>query len=750
MKKILLIGYARENLGDDLFFNLLISRYEEYNIDFYCPKKYSHAFLKAKNLKLIPGDFFKNDNIKLDEYAICIYIGGSIFKESTYDFEVKEWLNNFVLNCKKKNIPFYFISSNFGPYQTKGYYDLCKNIIKNSTCINFRETYSYNLFNKLDNSKYIPDVVFSMDYDKKDTKEGTIGISLINLYGILRNELNNSYFEYMKFLKNNIENYIKEGKKVYLFSFCSREKDDIAINTLMSYIDIKYHKSIKVINYNGNLKKFLDIFGSMEYLLCTRFHAMILGAYFNQKIYVCSYSDKLTNVIDDYKLDCQCIKIDKNIENKVLDLKDYKICKNVNKLKKLSKDNYIDLDKKINELFKSDVTYSSSFKDYYSNGKSIKKSVKNVTKKVLKKVKIIKSKPKEKKDINIELNNKLLLNSLLKNNTINENTNINILNYLGYENKKIKIEEINNGPLVSIIIPTYKRDDYLFECVDSLLNQSYKNIEIVIVDDYVNSNTKEKIEKKYKNYKNIKYLKNKVNSKAGKSRQNGYNNISGKYVIYCDDDDVYIDYNFIKISVDLFEEDKDINIIGFNSFTYYEDKKELKFKPVNYNETCNSLDYVVSFQINHYKPCPSFTIFRKNILDKYDFKNMEMMNDSSIFLNAMQEGKMKIFNNPIGLYRQHSANITLNLTPEFIIQNMEEKKKVYERLKKNNSIPNPDYWWYQQNKLTFEYFVKGTKPSFKNFNKMLKWSFKNVGAYRYKLSYEMIKEEAKTKVRKQK
>ena len=118
---------------------------------------------------------------------------------------------------------------------------------------------------------------------------------------------------------------------------------------------------------------------------------------------------------------------------------------------------------------------------------------------------------------------------------------------------------------------------------------------------------------------------------------------------------------------------------------------------------------------------------------------MKMMNDSSIFLNAMQKNKMLILNNPIGFYRQHSANITLNLKPEFIIENMEEKKKVYLNLKKVNAIANIDYWWYQQNKLTLEYFIKGSRPSVRNYLKMINWSLNNMKEYKYKLFYEMTK-----------
>ena len=273
MKKILLIGYAKKNVGDDIFISLFLNRYKNYKIDLYCPKRFSAPFKSDEDINVINADFFFNDDVDIDQYALCIYVGGSIFKENKYDFRMKEWLLKFILKCKKKDIPFYFISSNFGPYITDEYFNMAKKIFKNSI-VNFRETYSNNLFK---GTNYIPDLVLSMNFKPRETIKDTVGVSLINLYSKQRGEIDKYYFNYMRFLKNNIEKYIEEGKQVYLFSFCSYEADDKAITTLYSDIKSKYWDKIKIVNYDGNLNKFLDIYSSMEYMLGTRFHSMILS-----------------------------------------------------------------------------------------------------------------------------------------------------------------------------------------------------------------------------------------------------------------------------------------------------------------------------------------------------------------------------------------------------------------------------------------------------------------------------------------
>lgn len=96
---------------------------------------------------------------------------------------------------------------------------------------------------------------------------------------------------------------------------------------------------------------------------------------------------------------------------------------------------------------------------------------------------------------------------------------------------------------VSIIIPTYKTNDSLARAINSCINQTYKNIEIIVVDDNKpNSDYRkhaEKILNDYKKYSNIKYIKNTDNKNGSYSRNNGVKNSSGSWIAFLDDDDFY-------------------------------------------------------------------------------------------------------------------------------------------------------------------------------------------------------------------
>lgn len=99
------------------------------------------------------------------------------------------------------------------------------------------------------------------------------------------------------------------------------------------------------------------------------------------------------------------------------------------------------------------------------------------------------------------------------------------------------------SPLVSIIITTYKRSDMLSRAIKSVLQQSYSNIEIIVVDDN-DSKTRYRIEteaimKKFEGNNRIRYVKHSHNLNGAAARNTGLNEARGQYVTYLDDDDTY-------------------------------------------------------------------------------------------------------------------------------------------------------------------------------------------------------------------
>lgn len=97
--------------------------------------------------------------------------------------------------------------------------------------------------------------------------------------------------------------------------------------------------------------------------------------------------------------------------------------------------------------------------------------------------------------------------------------------------------------LVSVIIPTYKRSDFLVRAMESVLKQTYSNIQIVVVDDNdPSSEYRKKNEitmKQYENNTKIKYVKHKKNMNGSVARNTGIEYSDGEIITFLDDDDVY-------------------------------------------------------------------------------------------------------------------------------------------------------------------------------------------------------------------
>ncbi|MBP3461181.1 MAG: glycosyltransferase family 2 protein [Bacilli bacterium] len=93
---------------------------------------------------------------------------------------------------------------------------------------------------------------------------------------------------------------------------------------------------------------------------------------------------------------------------------------------------------------------------------------------------------------------------------------------------------------VSIIIPTYKRTNELKRAIDSAIKQTYKNIEIIVIDDNAkNIEIRKQVEEIMKNYPTVKYIQNKENLGGALTRNVGIQTATGKFVSFLDDDDEF-------------------------------------------------------------------------------------------------------------------------------------------------------------------------------------------------------------------
>lgn len=137
-----------------------------------------------------------------------------------------------------------------------------------------------------------------------------------------------------------------------------------------------------------------------------------------------------------------------------------------------------------------------------------------------------------------------------------------------------------NDSLISIILPTYNSEKTIKRTIESIKNQSYKNKELIIINDGSNDETKKICEKEIENtsYKLI----NIKNSGVSKARNIGLENATGKYITFIDSDDLY-EREFLRKIVREIESGYDLVSISYKNFGL----NEKKFTAGNSFETDN-------------------------------------------------------------------------------------------------------------------------------------------------------------------
>ena len=122
----------------------------------------------------------------------------------------------------------------------------------------------------------------------------------------------------------------------------------------------------------------------------------------------------------------------------------------------------------------------------------------------------------------------------------------------------------NNNPKISIIIGTFNAEFYIKNAILSIQNQNFKDIEIIIVDDYSKDNTVQVIKEIMKKDKRIEVFQNGENKGTLYNKARGVLNAKGKYVMILDQDDIYTQKDVFS-TLYAYSEKNNLDILGFAS-----------------------------------------------------------------------------------------------------------------------------------------------------------------------------------------
>ena len=227
--------------------------------------------------------------------------------------------------------------------------------------------------------------------------------------------------------------------------------------------------------------------------------------------------------------------------------------------------------------------------------------------------------------------------------------------------------------LVSCIITTYNRPNLVGRAIESVLGQSYSNIELIIIDDHSNE-LYDEVKKLYSTNGRVRFHRNAKNLGLSASRNEGINLSNGRYVAFLDDDDVWLNDKLEK-QVSFLEVNKEF--IGCSS-SHIESvsKKTIKIAKKVYRFEDNT-------GFNYLGP-PSKLILKKDIASATMFdEDAKHAEDWDFYLRILKLGPVYVFDEPLIIYDTvHFGRMTTGFSSMTIAQIKEKAHMTY----KNRSL----------------------------------------------------------------
>lgn len=208
--------------------------------------------------------------------------------------------------------------------------------------------------------------------------------------------------------------------------------------------------------------------------------------------------------------------------------------------------------------------------------------------------------------------------------------------------------------LVSVVIPTYNRADLIEKAVKSVINQTYKNLEIIIIDDGSTDNTKEALAN-IKDYR-ISYYYQENSGGPSKPKNSGIKKAKGDYIAFLDSDDFWLTEKIEKQMEIIDNSDEpNLSIVGSAALI---DRNIFFYKKYLYKDCDNLYERILSG--NFILSCSSLLI-KKELFDNIGLfdENLRVGEDWDFLIKAFKKGyKFSALKDPMFIYRRHGSNIT--------------------------------------------------------------------------------------------
>ena len=257
---------------------------------------------------------------------------------------------------------------------------------------------------------------------------------------------------------------------------------------------------------------------------------------------------------------------------------------------------------------------------------------------------------------------------------------------------------MQNQPLISVILATHNREKYLKRAIESVLRQTYKNIELIVVNDGSTDQTTEILREYTSKDEHVKILTNKESIGFTKSLKRGIEEVSsGEYIARIDDDDFWCDDKKLEKQVQFLQDNQDYVLCGGGVIVVDEKEKEKIrfFQPEKDEDIRKSLLFLSGF-------VHSSVLFRKGAYLKvggYD-EQFNLSQDRDLWLKLGRVGKLYNFQEYFVVYLQSQGGLTHG--------KWQEQMKINAILRRKYQKDYPNYYL----SILFNWFYYFYKSSF--------------------------------------
>lgn len=243
----------------------------------------------------------------------------------------------------------------------------------------------------------------------------------------------------------------------------------------------------------------------------------------------------------------------------------------------------------------------------------------------------------------------------------------------------LNTDKQNKEPLVSVIVPVYNVSLYLRESLDSIINQTYRNLEIIIIDDG-SSDGSENICEEYRKLDSRVSVIHQVNGGIGIARNTGLDHMTGHYVVFLDPDDAYVQDSISRMVKAIQDYCADLVIGGF---AVIKTKKKMdlvrsrilekQIYETSILSSKDALNYRLANQINDYL---WNKIYSRVLWNDLRFPKVQINEDTRVMYLIFEKAKrIVLIDDLLVLHRIRSGSISQTVS-FFKIQNWLEAKRI--------------------------------------------------------------------------